>query len=146
METGLCGADCSACAGRADCRGCRSTCGKPLGGTCLAAEYIKTGGKENYGAFRETLLAEINGILRQEGLPQASGLCELAGRDVNLAYRLPSGECVRFLNDRNIYLGTQIPFADIGVCYGVVAGTDFILVCSYGVDGSLPELIAYHRR
>ena len=42
-----------------------------------------------------------------------------------------------FLDPGKVYLGTQIEFAEIGVCYGVVADTSFILVCSYSVDGSL---------
>lgn len=143
---GLCGADCSACTLRSECRGCGETCGKPFGGRCVAAEYIRFGGREAYDAFRAELLAEINDCLRQAGLPEAAGLCELAGRDVNLAYRLPSGECVKFLDDRDVYLGTQLSLPGAGVCYGVVAGTGFILVSSYSVDGSLPELVLYKQR
>lgn len=143
---GLCGADCNACARRSECRGCGETCGKPFGGRCIAAEYIRFGGREAYEAFRADLLSEINMVLRQMGLPEAVELCELTGQDVNLAYRLPSGESVRFLDDRNIYLGTQLSFGDGGACYGVVAGMDFILVGSYSVDGSLPELVLYRQR
>ncbi len=51
-----------------------------------------------------------------------------------------------FLDDTKIYLGSQIEFADIGVCYGVAADTGFILLCSYSVNGSEPELIAYRKR
>lgn len=65
---------------------------------------------------------------------------------MNLEYTLPSGEKVKILNDRNIYLGTQIEFAVLGVCYGVVADTSFILICSYSVDGSEPEIVIYKRR
>lgn len=65
---------------------------------------------------------------------------------MNLEYTLPSGEKVKLLNDKNIYLGTQIEFADLGTCYGVVADMTFILICSYIVDGSEPEIVIYKRR
>ncbi len=54
--------------------------------------------------------------------------------------------CGVALNDNNIYLGAQIEFADLGICYGVVADTGFILLCSYSVNGSEPELIVYKKR
>ena len=143
---GLCGADCPSCASYQTCPGCTETCGRPLGGRCLAAEYIRFGGRAAYDAFKAGLLDELNALLRELGFPEASALCELAGRDVNLAYPLPNGTTVKFLDDRNIYLGTQIAVPDIGVCYGAVADMGFLLVCSYSVDGSLPELVAYRRR
>ena len=59
---------------------------------------------------------------------------------------MPSGEKVKLLNDKNIYLGAQIGFADLGTCYGVVADTGFILISSYSVNGSEPELIVYQKR
>lgn len=143
---GLCGADCGSCAAREDCHGCRETCGSPFGGRCVAAEWIRIGGVASYQTFRAELLDDVNRLLRENGIPEADALYELHGKDVNLSYLLPSGEAVRFLDDRNIYLGTQISFADLGICYGVVADAGFILICSYSVDGSLPELVAYRRR
>lgn len=143
---GICGADCSACPKKDECLGCEATCGRPLGGKCIAAEYIRLGGKTAYEAFRQGLLDEINLLLKAEGLPKADALYELCGEDVNLAYTLPSGEKVRFLDEKNVYLGTQLEFADLGVCYGVVADKSFILVCSYGVNGSEPEIVVYKRR
>jgi len=56
------------------------------------------------------------------------------------------GETARLLDDKNIYLGCQIEFADLGVCYGVVADTGFILISRYSVNGSEPELIVYQKR
>ena len=50
------------------------------------------------------------------------------------------------MSDDDIYLGTQIEYDGIGVCCGVVAGADFVLVCSYGVNGSSPEIVIYKRR
>ena len=142
----ICGADCGKCTFRDECRGCEATCGKPFGGCCVAAEYIRVGGREKYSEFKEMLLKEVNALLRACDIPEAESLNELPGSFVNLAYPLPCGQAVRFLDDKKVYLGTQISFADMGVCYGVVADTSFILVCSYSVDGSEPELIAYRKR
>ena len=66
---------------------------------------------------------------------------------MNLAYRLPSGEHVKFLDDQKTYLGNQLE-SDLGGdrCFGVLAGMDFILVCTYGAEGSDPELVLYKKR
>ena len=141
-----CGANCEDCLSKENCRGCRETCGSPFGGRCIAAEYIKFGGLEAYRQFKQKLLGEINALLAAQGIGTVDVLFELAGEFVNLAYTMPSGEKVKLLNDKNIYLGAQIEFADLGVCYGVVADTDFILICSYSVNGSEPELIVYQKR
>ncbi|MCR5120837.1 MAG: DUF3795 domain-containing protein [Ruminococcus sp.] len=141
----LCGANCDGCSFSKNCRGCESTCGRPFGGTCVAAEYIKVGGREKYAEFKHILLQEVNDILKANGIPAAEGLCELPGSFVNLAYPLPNGTAAKFLDDTKVYLGTQVQPGDIA-CFGVVADTTFILVCSYGVDGSEPELVAYRKR
>ena len=142
----ICGADCEKCTFKDNCRGCAETCGKPFGGACVAAEYIKLGGKEKYAEFKNGLLDETNAILAENGIPKADKLYELCGSFVNLSYPVPSGKTVKFLDDKRIYLGAQIEFADLGICYGVVADTTFILVCSYSVNGSEPELIVYKKR
>lgn len=142
----ICGANCEECNFKDNCRGCEATCGKPFGGTCVAAEYIKAGGKEKYVEFKRGLLNEVNALLKANGIPPADALYELAGSFVNLAYPLPSGEAIKFLDDKKVYLGAQIDFAGLGVCYGVVADAGFILVCSYSVNGSEPELIVYQKR
>ena len=141
-----CGANCESCPSRAGCKGCRETCGSPFGGRCVAAEYIKAGGLDAYRQFKKKLAGEVNALLAANGLGGTDGLYELVGAYVNLAYPMPSGETVKFLNDKNIYLGAQVEFADRGVCYGVVADTGFILLCSYGEGGSEPVLVAYHKR
>lgn len=142
----ICGANCEGCNFNKNCRGCEATCGRPFGGVCIAAEYIKVSGKEKYEEFKQGLLNEINALLTENGIPEAEALCELAGSFVNLEYRLPSGETVKFLDDKNIYLCTQIELADTGICCGVVADMSFILVCNYGTDGTDPELILYKKR
>ena len=146
MDCGICGANCAACQNWETCPGCAATGGSPFGGRCVAAPYIKAGGMEQYRAFRAERLEEIKALLRARDLPKAEAQCGLPGAWVNLAYPLPSGETVRLLDDKNIYLGCQIEFGDLGVCYGVVADTGFILLCSYSVNGSEPELILYQKR
>ena len=141
-----CGANCEDCPSKENCKGCRETCGSPFGGRCVAAEYIKFGGMEAYQQFKLALLDEINALLATQGISAIDGLFELVGEYVNLEYPMPSGEKVKLLNDKNIYLGAQIEVADLGICYGVVADTGFILICSYGVNGSEPELIVYQKR
>lgn len=141
-----CGANCENCGIKENCHGCTATCGSPFGGRCVAAEYIKVGGRKGFEDFKAKLLEEINELLKAEGLGKAEELCELAGSFINLEYTMPSGEKVKLLNDKNIYLGTQIEFAEMGVCYGVAADASFILISSYSVDGSEPEIVLYKRR
>ncbi len=142
----ICGANCENCQFKSGCRGCEATCGSPFGGKCAAAEYIKLHGREAYAGFKRGLLEEINALLRARGLPEAAALYELKGSYVDLAYPLPSGESVRFLEGKNIYLGTQVASADGSICCGAVADTDFILLCSYKANGEDPELLVYQKR
>lgn len=145
MES-LCGANCEACPSNKICKGCEATDCKPFGKKCFVAEYIKTSGIESYKAFKNNLLVEINSLLGTLGIPNADALYELSGEFVNLPYTLPSGNNVQFLDNQKIYLGAQIEFADMGICYGVVADANFILVSSYSANGSQPELVAYKKR
>ena len=142
MET-FCGACCDNCGNKENCKGCVATGGSPFGGRCIAAEYIKAHGRESYAEFKQELLCKVNTLLSRNGIPEATALYELPGFYVNLAYPLPSGETVKFLNDKNIYLGAQIEGAGNGRCYGVVADESFVLVCSYGDGGKEPELLLY---
>ena len=141
-----CGAKCEECTMTDGCKGCLATKGAPFGKSCLASEYIKVGGKDKYDEFKSMLLGEVNNLLAENGIGKAENLYELPGAYVNLAYPLPNGNDVRFLDDKKIYLGCQIEFGDMGVCYGVVADSSFILICSYSQNGSEPELIAYKKR
>ena len=96
--------------------------------------------------FKEQLVREING-LRIEGMPEVKKLNALVGSDVNLEYRLPNGAKVKFLNDRTTYLGTQLESEFGGERhFGVLAGMDFILVCTYEGEGTDPELVLYKKR
>ena len=71
----------------------------------------------------------------------------LVGKYVNLEYRLPNGQAVKFLNDAKTYLGNQFECEYGGDrCFGVVADMDFILICTYEEDGKNPELVLYKKR
>jgi hypothetical protein len=150
MES-ICGADCENCGygKNNNCKGCKNTNGCPFGTQCFIAKYILTGGKENYEAFKKELVNEIND-LRVPGMPNIDDLTPLNGSFVNLSYQLPSGENVKFLNDNDIYLGTQVESefndGEIIRCFGILANTNFIIVSEYGPNGDNPELIIYKKR
>lgn len=96
--------------------------------------------------FKNQLIREIN-QLHIEGLPTVETLYALDGKTVNLAYPLPNGKTVQFLDDRKAYLGNQLACTFGGErCFGVVAGMDFLLVCTYEKDGVNPELVLYKKR
>ena len=96
--------------------------------------------------FKGQLIDEIN-ALHIEGMPKLEKLNALVGAYVNLEYRLPNGSFVKFLNDQTTYLGNQLESEFGGErCFGVLANMDFIMVCTYGIDGADPELLLYKRR
>ena len=70
----------------------------------------------------------------------------LDGAYVNLEYPLPNGTTVKFLKDKDIYLGNQIEKTNSERCYGVVANEKAVLVCEYGCNGDSPEIVLYKRR
>ncbi len=99
-----------------------------------------------FEAFKKQLIREIND-LQIEGMPKVERLNALVGSFVNLAYPLPSGASVRFLNDGTTYLGTQLESEFGGDrCFGVLANMDFILICTYEAEGKNPELVLYKKR
>ena len=107
-------------------------------------EELSDGGQ--FEAFKRQLMEEING-LHVPGLPKVEKLNALVGGCVNLAYRLPSGACVQFLDDQTTYLGNQYPCEFGGErCFGVLANMDFILISTYGEGGADPELVLYQKR
>ncbi|MBQ7667994.1 MAG: DUF3795 domain-containing protein [Clostridia bacterium] len=150
MES-LCGADCTNCGygKNNNCKGCSKTDGCPFGRQCFIAKYILTGGKENYELFKKQLVDEIN-ELNISGMPKISDLIPLNGSFVNLSYPLPNGQNAEFLNNDDIYLGTQVEceFNDGNLirCFGVVVNMDFILISEYGPNGDNPEIIVYKKR
>lgn len=110
-------------------------------------EYIKIGGVEKFEEFKNKIIDEINSLLCIEGLPKVENLNVLSGSFINLEYRLPNGEKVKFLDDKASYLGSQLESEFGGDrCFGIAANMDFILICSYEKDGENPELIMYKKR
>ena len=107
-------------------------------------EELGDGGR--FEAFKKKLIDEIN-ALSIEGMPKVERLNALVGKYVNLEYRLPNGMNVRFLDDEATYLGNQLESpSEEGRCFGVLANMEFILICTYGVDGADPELVLYKKR
>lgn len=107
-------------------------------------QELSDGGK--FEELKQQLIQEIN-ALHIEGMPKVEKLNALVGSYVNLAYRLPNGHTVRFLNDNTTYLGNQLPCEFGGErCFGVLANMDFILVCTYEENGENPELVIYKKR
>ena len=99
-----------------------------------------------FESFKKQLITEIND-LHIEGMPQLDKLNALVGKYVNLEYRLPNGMKVKFLDDQTTYLGNQLKSEIVeGLCFGVLANMEFILVCTYEKDGENPELILYKKR
>ena len=134
-----CGIDCcKECSRLAECGGCEKCGGHPFGGSCVAER------NKDFSQLKQQLIDEINAL----------GICGLivenlnllTGAFVNLEYPLSNGTTVKFLNDKDIYLGNQIEIPNSERCYGVVANEDFILVCEYACNGANPKLVLYKRR
>ena len=109
-------------------------------------KYEQLGDNGEFEEFKRKLIEEINN-LNIEGMPKLEKLNALVGSYVNLEYTLPSGTKVKFLNDNTTYLGNQLESELVeGLCFGVLANMDFILVCTYEADGKNSELILYKKR
>lgn len=144
MKT-LCGMDCIGCGWKENCKGCVETKGRPLGGECVAAECYKEGGEECFTAYKSRLMEEFN-ALEIADMPSVTELFQLNGAYVNLEYTLPNGEKIKLLDDSKVYLGCQIEKTDGDRCYGLVADSNYLLVCEYGCNGAEPEIIVYKKR
>lgn len=108
--------------------------------------YEDLGDGGQFEAFKKQLMEEIN-ALNIEGMPKVEALNALVGKYVNLEYRLPNGIKAKFLDDQTTYLGNQLESEIVeGLCFGVLANMDFILICTYEKDGANPELILYKKR
>ena len=106
--------------------------------------YAEIGGKEKLEEFKEQLINELNTFVHIEGLPKVENLNVLPGEFVNMEYTLPNGEKVKFLDDKQTYLGSQLEGETR--CYGIAANMDFLLICSYEENGENPELVIYKKR
>ena len=109
-------------------------------------KYEELSDNGQFEEFKQQLIKEIN-ELHIEGLPEVKKLNALVGKYVNLEYTLPNGRKVKFLDDRKTYLGNQLELEFCGErCFGVLAGMDFIMICTYEVGGVNPELVLYKKR
>lgn len=107
-------------------------------------EELGDGGK--FEEFKKKLVDEIND-LHIEGMPKVEKLNALVGKFVNLEYRLPNGMRIKFLDDQTTYLGTQLESEIVdGLCFGILANMEFILISTYEAEGVNPELILYKKR
>ena len=129
---------CKKCGRSSECGGCEKCGGHPFGGSCVAER------NEAFSELKQRLIEEINALEIDE--LRVDDLNLLTGAYVNLEYPLSNGNTVRFLNDKDVYLGNQIERANSERCYGVVADETFILVCEYGCNGAEPEIVLYKRR
>ena len=110
-------------------------------------QYVGVGGKEKFEEFKQQLIEEFNTLLHVEGLPEVKDLNVLSGSFINLEYRLPNSEVVKFLDDKATYLGNQLECEFGGDrCFGIAANMEFLLVCSYEENGENPELVVYKKR
>lgn len=109
-------------------------------------QYKYLGSAEMFEEFKQKLISEFND-LHIEGMPKVEKLNALVGGYINLEYRLPNGQIVKFLDDNATYLGNQLEceFGD-NRCFGIAANMDFLLVCTYEKNGENPELVIYKKR
>jgi len=108
--------------------------------------YEELGDNGEFEAFKRKLIEEIND-LHIEGMPRIDTLNALVGKHINLAFRLPGGTMVKFLDDGTTYLGNQVESEIVeGLCFGIAASMEFILICTYEKEGENPELILYRKR
>lgn len=109
-------------------------------------QYQELSNNDEFEKFKKQLIDEIN-ALNIEGMPKVEKLNALVGSYVNLAYRLPNGNNVKFLNDNATYLGNQLESEFGGTrCFGILANMDFILISTYEKNGIDPELVIYKKR
>lgn len=108
--------------------------------------HEQLGDNGRFEQFKLQLIDEFNN-LHIEGMPKVEKLNALVGKYVNLEYPLPNGKKIKFLNDEKTYLGNQLECeSDENRCFGILADTSFMLVCTYGKNGENPELILYKKR
>lgn len=108
--------------------------------------HEQLGDNGRFEQFKLQLTDEFNN-LHIEGMPKVEKLNALVGKYVNLEYPLPNGKKIKFLNDEKTYLGNQLECeSDENRCFGILADTSFMLVCTYGKNSENPELILYKKR
>lgn len=108
--------------------------------------YRNLDGTDKFEKFKQQLITEFND-LQIDGMPKVEKLNALVGGYINLEYRLPNGQTVKFLDDKATYLVNQLECKYGGLrCFGICANMDFLLVCTYEENGVNPELVVYKKR
>lgn len=108
--------------------------------------YKELDSDNKFEEFKQQLIDEFND-LHIEGMPEVKNLNALIGNFINLEYRLPNGDTVKFLDDGATYLANQLECEFGGDrCFGIIANMDFLLVCTYEENGANPELVLYKKR
>ena len=109
-------------------------------------QYKNLGGTDKFEEFKQQLVRELND-LNIEGMPRVENLDIVMGRHINLEYRLPNGQTVKFLDDNTAYLGKQLNCIFGGNrCFCIAANMDFLLVSVYEETRANPELVVYKKR
>lgn len=108
-------------------------------------QHKNLGDEREFEQFKQQLIREFND-LHIDGMPKVEKLNALVGAYVNLEYKLPGGQTMRFLDDKQTYLGNQLECKSGGKCFGIIASVDFLLVCTYEENGKNPELVIYKKR
>lgn len=129
----ICGADCSACKMKAECRGCAETCGSPFGGKCIAAEYIRFGGKTAYETFKRGIQTRQIGRRKEKGLRTVELLMAAATLSVVVA------ELISVALDWN-YMPSGARFT--GFCLGLCGDVLFLISVLFMKDSwraGIPE-------
>ena len=93
--------------------------------------YEELSDNGEFEAFKKQLIREINDF-HVEGLPEVKSLNALVGSYVNLAYRLPSGMEVKFLNDHSSLQHHILAWCVEGIIPGSSADLAPTLACNLG--------------
>lgn len=142
MES-ICGVDCTKCELNGTCRGCAGTGGKPFGAECVVALCCQKG-EDALCECKKRLISAFNDLHIQD-MEEVKELNALKGSFVNIEYRLPGGQSVKFWDDNKIYFGNQLHKKDSGRCYGIVADEKYLMVAEYGDYGSDAEIVVFER-
>lgn len=120
----------------------------------MIAACCKSKGKEKCSGFfdpdgkcgmKKQLIEEFNGLGIAD-MEEVTDLNALSGSFINLEYKLPNGQDVKFWQDDRVYLGNQIGKKDSDRCYGLAADEKYLMVCEYGMNGSDAEIVVFKRR
>lgn len=147
----ICGANCDNCEllKNKKCEGCRATNGCPFGKKCWIAKYNELGGEGSFEEFKKQIVKEFNS-LKIDGLSKIDDMYPLHGSYINLEYTLPNGIKTKLLKDDEVYLANQIQSefndGEMFKWIGLVANTNFLLVCEFEINEKNPEIIIYKKR